>query len=105
MHAVGDALVADAAEAPQILLGLFLDHLDHVVDRHDADQALVGVDDGRRFEVVALELARHLLLVGRRQHDLAVGVHDLLDRHLALGAQQPAEVDDCRSRGSVGSTT
>ena len=63
-------LVADAAEAPQILVGLLLDHLDHVVDGDDADQALVGVDHRRRLQVVALELARHRLLVGGRQHDL-----------------------------------
>ena len=69
-HAVGDALVADAGQPPQVLVGLLLDHLHHVVDRDDADQALVGVDDRRRFQVVALELPRHRLLVGGRQHHL-----------------------------------
>ena len=71
MTVVGNALVADAAEPQDVLLGLLLDDVDHVVDRHHADEALVGVHHRRRLEVVALELARHLLLVGGRQHDVA----------------------------------
>ena len=92
-HAVAQALVADAGEQLGVLVGLLLDHLDDVVDGDDADEALVLVDDGRRHEAVALELARHLLLVGRRQHLMAVRVHDRVDLDVALGAQQAADVD------------
>ena len=44
-----DAFVADAGEAPEVFVGLFLDDLDDVVDGDDADQPLVGVDDGADF--------------------------------------------------------
>ena len=58
------------AEAAQVLVGLLLDHLHHVVDGNDADQALVGVHHRRGLEIVALELARHRFLVGGGQHGL-----------------------------------
>jgi hypothetical protein len=38
-------------------------------------------------------LARHLLLVGGRDHDVAAGIHDGIDADLALGAQEPAQID------------
>ena len=92
-HAVAEALVADAGEQLGVLVDLLLDHLDDVVDGDDANEALVLVDDRRCHEAVAFELARHRLLVGRRQHDVAVGVHDRIDFDVALGAQQARKVD------------
>ena len=83
-HAVAQALVADAGQQLGVLVRLLLDHLDDVVDGDDADQAIVLVDDGRRHEAVALELARDRFLVGGREHLMAVGVHDRLDRDVAL---------------------
>ena len=51
------------------------------------------VDDGGRDEVVALEHARHLFLVLRRLHPVGLGVHDVLDGHWTLRAQQAIEGD------------
>ena len=45
---VGQLLVADAAHAQDVFLGLLLDDVDHVVDGDDADQPLVLVDHRRR---------------------------------------------------------
>ena len=54
---------AHAAERLDVLLGLLLDHVDDVVERDHADQPVVVVDDRRRYQVVAFEQARDLLLV------------------------------------------
>ena len=70
---------------------LLLHHLDHVVGGDHPDQPAVGVDHRRRGEIVALELARHLLLVGFCQDRMDVAVGDGLDRRRALGAKQPVE--------------
>jgi hypothetical protein len=87
-HAVRQALVADAAEELSVLVGFLLDHLDDVVDGDDADEALVLIDDGRGHQAVALELARDRFLVLRRQDEVAVGVHDLVDGDVALRPEQ-----------------
>ena len=68
-----------------------LDHVDDVVEGDDADQPVVGVDHRRRHQVVALEQPRHLLLVVVGAHAAALRVHQLGDRHRALGAQQTVE--------------
>ena len=57
------------AKRLHVLFGLVLNDLDDVVDGDDADEAVVLVDDRRRHQVVALELAGHLLLVGGREHE------------------------------------
>ena len=92
-HGVGQFLVADAAHAQKVLLGLLLDDVDHVVDGQHADQPLVLVDDGRRQKVVLLEFARGLFLVHRRRDRMPRLVHDVLDLDRALGAQNLVEVD------------
>ena len=90
-------LVADAGQRLDVLVGLLLDHLDDVVDGDDADQPLVLVDDRRRHQVVALELAGDLGLVGGGEHHRPVGVHDLLDLDVPLGAQQSRKLDRRRA--------
>ena len=52
---VRDLLVADAAEAQQVLGAFLLHHLDGVVDGDDADQPPVRVDNRCRDEVVLVE--------------------------------------------------
>ena len=72
-------LAGDAAKAQNILRCLFLDDLDHVVGGDDAEQPLVGIDHGRRGEIVALEGARHLLLVRGDRNRMNFAFGDLLD--------------------------
>ncbi len=85
--------IADAAQRHHVLVRLALDDLDHVVDRDDADEPLVGIDDRRGIEVVALELAGHLLLVLGGVHDVQVRVHDLGHGNVALAAKQTRQLD------------
>ena len=61
---IGDRLAGHAAHPQDVLRRLLLHDLDHVVGGDHPDQPAVGVDHRRRGEIVALELARHLLLVG-----------------------------------------
>ena len=92
-NGVGQLFVADAAHAQQILLGLLLDDVDHVVDGQHADQPLVLVDDGGRKKIVLLEFARRLFLVHRGRNGVPRLVHDVLDLDRALGAQDLVEID------------
>ena len=56
-------LAANAAERLDVLFRLLLNHVDDVVEGNDADQPVILIDDWRGDEVVALEQARHILLV------------------------------------------
>ena len=80
-----------AAERLDVGVGLGLDHVDDVVDHDDADEPVGLVDDRGRDEVVALEHARHVLLVVHRPDDVGLAAHDLFDRHGPLRAQEPVE--------------
>ena len=60
----GHQLAGHAAHPQNVFRGFFLHHLDHVVGGNHADQPAAAVDDGRGGEIVALELARHRLLIG-----------------------------------------
>ena len=84
-------VAADAAERRDVLGGLLLDHVDHVIDVDDADQALGLVHHRGGDQVVALEHARHLLLVGGGENAPPVRVHQFGDMNRALGAQQAVE--------------
>ena len=57
-------VLADAAELEDVVLGLLVDHVDHVVDGDHAEQPAVAVDHRGGDQGVAAEGARHLLLVG-----------------------------------------
>ena len=88
---VGHRFAGHAAEPQDIFGGFLLDDLDHVVGGDHADQPLIRIDHRRRGEIVALEGARHLLLVGRHVDRMNVAVGDLFDVDRPLGAQQPIE--------------
>ena len=66
-----------AAQRLDVLLRLLLDHVDDVVEGDDADQPVVVVDHRRRHQVVALEQARHLLLVVGRAHRMQLLVDQI----------------------------
>ena len=92
--AVGQFFVAgDAAERLQILVGLFLDDVDDVVDGDDADQPVGGVDDGGRDQIVLAEHPRDLFLVVQHGDAAAVFVDQLGDRHRPARPQQRVERD------------
>ena len=58
------AIVAgDAGQAIDVLGRLILDDVDDVVDRDDADQLVLLVDDRDREQVVRRDLARDFFLV------------------------------------------
>ena len=83
----------DAAERLDVGVRFLLEDVDDVVDHHGADEPVGLVDDGGGDEVVALEQARDLLLVLGRLDPVGLVVHDLLDGHRPLDAQQPVEGD------------
>ena len=63
-----DTVVAgDAGEPVDVLGRLILDDVDDVVNRDDADQLVLFVDDGNREQVVRRDQARDLFLVGVRR--------------------------------------
>ncbi len=84
-------VVGDAAQRPDVLLGLLLDDVDDLVVGQHADQPLAIVDHRRGDEVVALEHARHRLLVLGGADPAAVGVHQVGNGDRPLGAKQPVE--------------
>ena len=89
----------DAAELLHVLGRLLLLHVEHVVDRHDAEQLVLRVDHRQRGAVVFLEnVERRRLVVGRAQRDERVVV-DLRDlrRHRAR-----AGIRGCARRRSAG---
>ena len=62
---IEDGLVAgDAAQPLDVLGGLLADDVDHVVHADGAEQAAIAVHHRHLDQVVALDQARHLLLVG-----------------------------------------
>ncbi len=83
--------MGDAAERLDVLFRFLLDHVGDVVEGDDADQPVVGVDHRRRHQIVALEQPRHFLLILVGVHLLPFGLHQIGDRHRALGAQQTIE--------------
>jgi hypothetical protein len=91
----------DTAESLDVLFGLLLDHVDDVVEGEHPDQPLVLVHHRGCHQIVALEHARHLLLVLGGAHAPAVGVHQLSDRHRPLGAQQPVEPNGAKQLGRL----
>ena len=86
-------LAADAAERLQILVGLFLDDVDDVVDGDDADQPVGGVDDGGRDQIVLAEHPRDLFLVVQHGDAAAVFVDQFGDRHRPARPQQRVQRD------------
>ena len=81
----------DAAQRPDVLLGLLLDHIDDIVERDHADQPIVRIDHRRGNEIVMLEQSRHVFLVVGDADRVHLLVDELADRHRPLGAQQPVE--------------
>jgi len=81
-------LFAQAGLREEILLATLPDEVEHLVDRHATDQPVVGVEDGSRHEVVALERGgRHVgLLVLAQQHGRRL--HDRLDHRLRVRDDQ-----------------
>ena len=91
---VGQFFVAgDAAERLQILVGLFLDDVDDVVDGDDADQPVGGVDHGGRDQIVLAEHPRDLFLVVQHGDAAAVFIDQVGERHRPARAQQHVERD------------
>ena len=82
---------ADAAHFQNVFRGFFLDDLDDIVCGDDADQPLIRIDHRRRSQIVALELPRHLFLVGLDLDRVNVGDSQVFDRDQPLGAQQAIE--------------
>ena len=84
-------VAADAAQRLDVLFGLLLDDVDDVVEGEDADQLVAVVHHRCGNQVVALEHARHLLLVLGRAHPPALGIHQVGQRGRPLVAQQQVE--------------
>ena len=89
-------VVSDSSSSPtppRRILGLFLDHVDHVVDGEHADEAPVFVDDGGGEQVVLLEELRGLFLVHLRRDGMVRLAHHRLDLRAARRAQDTVEID------------
>ena len=87
-----DPLVArHAGQAVEVLGRLVLQDVDHVVDRDDAGQLVLLVDDRNRQQVVGGHQPGRFLLVGVDPHAEDVGRHDPLERRLGRHQQQPAQ--------------
>ena len=89
------AIVAGHAGEPVDVLGRFvLDDVDDVVDRDDADELVLLVDDRDREQVVGGDLPRDFFLVRVDAHADQIGRHDPLERRVRRHEQQPAQRDD-----------
>ena len=78
-----------AAELEDVLLGLLLDHVDHVVDGDHAEQPAGRVDHRRRDQAVLAELEADLLLVHVDRDQVQLLELELGQQHAALAAQRP----------------
>jgi hypothetical protein len=66
---------ASRAELLDVFRCFFLNDVDDVVDRHDALDAIFGIHDGKRHEIVFLKYATHGLLILIRAHPEDFRVH------------------------------
>ena len=80
-----------AAQLEDVVLGLLVDHVDHVVDGDHAQEAAVAVDHGGGDQGVAVEGAGDVLLVGLGREGAQLLVLDVGQRHGAPAAQQAPE--------------
>ena len=69
--------IAQAAHPPQIVVGLFIDHIDDLIDGQTADQFAIGIDNGGAEQVITLEGARHLLRFFMRLKGDRIALHHL----------------------------
>ena len=92
----GEDAVVDrhAGQAEDVLGRLVLDDVDDVVDRDDADELVLGVDNGNGEEVVGRDLARDLFLIGVDARAVDLAGHDALERRVRRHEQQPAQGHD-----------
>ena len=92
---VRDPLVTGHAGQPiQVFGGLVLDDVDDVVDRDDADELVLLVDDRHGEQVVRRDLPRDFFLVGVDADADELGRHDALERRLRRDEQQAAQRGD-----------
>ena len=74
------------------ILGLFLDHdVDHVVDRDDAEQAVLPVDDRDRVDVVLGDQARDFFLRGVWPRGEQAPLHDVGDLPIGRCGEEAAQ--------------
>ena len=84
-------LVADPAEAHDVLLGLVLEHLHGVVDGDDADQAAAVIDHRGRDQVILVEGIGHVRFRLLDVEGAELVRHQAFQRHRAPRAEQHAE--------------
>ena len=80
-----------AAGAGKVLGLLLLEDLHGVVDRDDADQAVLGVDDRQGQQVGLADQARGLLLVGVDAGRVDLGVHQVADQRGGIGQDEVSQ--------------
>lgn len=75
--------IAQTAHPPQIVVGLFIDHIDDLIDSQTADQLTIGIDNGGAEQVITFEGARHLLRLFVRLKGDRIALHHLPTRFCA----------------------
>ena len=80
-----------AGEAQNVLRGLCLDGVEHVVERDVPEQSPDGIHHRHGNEIVAREQSRDLLLIRVRAHRGDRGAHECTHQLVRRGADQRAE--------------
>jgi hypothetical protein len=82
--------------AEHVLLRLLPDDVDHVVDRHHAEDAVLLIHDGDRHQVIPGDEAGDLLLVHVGTDGDRVLRHDLRERRVRRAHDEPPQRRDAR---------
>ena len=91
---VGLGVLRDAAEGEDVLGLLLAEDVHRVVVGDDADEHVVGIDDGDGDQVVLGDLAGDALLVLVDPGEDHVALHDVLDPRQGPGEDQVLERDE-----------
>ena len=69
--------IAQAPHPAQIVIGLFINHINDLIDGQSPDQLTIGINDGGAEQVITFEGARHLLRLFVRLKGDRVALHHL----------------------------
>ena len=93
-----------AGHLVDVLGGLVLDDVEHVVDGDRAHQTILRVDHRNGDEVVLVDDVGDLLLVGVDRHRDDVGGHDVAEQRGRAGRDQPTQANETEQPATSSTT-